>query len=129
MKYAKKHFIMFPVIGVVIIIPLLLISQNNKYEFTIEKWNSYSYNERQLLAENFIKKYQNKNLTKNDIINMLGLDTDYYNGYSNRYKTDNNLVYDFGGRMSAFVSGNIAMIIEFDENDIAISYNIIKYSW
>ncbi len=123
----KKHIVLSSLIIVGIVI--ILLYQQNKHEFTINKWNKITYNERQLLAKDFIKKYKNKDLSKNDIINMLGTDTENNFEYYNRYKTSDNFLYDFGGKKSYYSSGNIAMIIKFDENDMATTYEIIEYSW
>ncbi|MDD4772532.1 MAG: hypothetical protein PHZ09_02885 [Eubacteriales bacterium] len=123
-----KKYIIISII-MVVMVGTVSLYRHNKYNFTVDKWNSISINERQSLARDFIKKYGNKNLSKNNIIDMLGFDVESYLGFPVRHKTSSNLVYDFGGKRTYFASGNIAMIIEFDENDTAVSYDIVEYSW
>lgn len=126
----KKH-IAIPILVIALVLVIGSVSYYEyKHGFTTEKWNGLSYNDRQHLAKDFIRQYKNDNLSKSEIVDLLGVDTVSYEGYYNRYKTDDNLTYDFGGKQSIFPSGgNMVMVIEFDENDIACSYDYFYYSW
>jgi hypothetical protein len=111
-------------------VAIISIYRHNKYAFTVEKWHSLNFNERQYLAEDFIRQYGEKDLSKDEITDMLGQDN-YTDGYYNPQKTDDNLAYNFGAKngINSFYPGNVILVVEFDENDIAISYNIVYHSW
>lgn len=80
-----------------------------------------------MLIKSFLKQYDLNQMTKSDIINLLGQDTAYDLDYAIPSKTNANLVYDFGLQKHQSAS-NIALIISFDANDHVSSYELKSYS-
>ena len=104
----------------------------SKYRFTIEKWNAYEWNDKQLLIRDFLKQYDLREMSKPEIIAILGAEPDFYKDYSIRYKTENNLVYDFGAEIGGWFftpSGNISLVIDFDGRGLVTNYRLVTYSW
>lgn len=106
---------------------LISFTHYQRTYFTVEKWNTYSWNDRQLLIKSFLKQYDLNHMTKDEIIELLGYDTAYGNDYAIPNKTEDNLVYDFGLQKNAKAS-NIALIISLDDSEHVKSYQIKTYS-
>jgi hypothetical protein len=106
---------------------LLYSHQENKYEFTVEKWNSYEWNDRQLLIKDFLKQYNLYEMTRSDIIQLLGDEPDFYKDYAIKFKNEHNLVYDFGLKKST-VASNITLVISFKTNGEVAKYELLTYS-
>lgn len=123
------------IIIIVIIFAAVMINTfhiySTRHYFSPENWNSSSQDDRQYMLESFKDQYKNSNITKKGIIEILGNDTEYCYGYTGKLKKDNNLVYDFGQKKNAFFkySGNIALVITFDELDFVKNIDIMYYTW
>lgn len=108
-----------------------LIARYNRTHFTVEKWNAYEWNDRQLLVKSFLRQYDLTQMTRDDIITLLGEETYAY--YDRQYAipndTPDNLVYDFGEIKGRFGGGrNITLIIEFKQNGDVSHYELKTYS-
>lgn len=127
-KNIRKNWIFIIVIAIIAMIGILIsfIHYQRTY-FTVEKWNTYSWNERQLLIKSFLKQYDLTQITKDEIIDLLGYDTAYGNDYAIPNKTEDNLVYDFGLQKNAKAT-NIALIISLDDSEHVTSYELRTYS-
>lgn len=123
----KKWFFIIFIALIIIIGGLFSLTHYQRTYFTVEKWNTYSWNERQLLIRSFLKQYDLRQMTKDEIIELLGYDTAYRNDYAIPNKTEHNLVYDFGLQKNAKAS-NIALIISLDDSEHVTSYEIRTYS-
>ncbi len=128
-KTRHKRFIcLFAVLIIIaVIITAFCVLHHHKTYFTVDKWNASAWNDRQNLIRSFIKQYDLNRMSKDEIIDLLGNDTAYYYDYAIRYKTEDNLVYDFGEEKNS-ASWNITLIISFAENDFVSSYELKKYS-
>ena len=67
-------------------------------------------------------------MSGNEILAMPDPDN-YTENYSNLHKTDDKLTYNFGSKRGIFSSGNIVLIIMFDNREAATSCDIICHSW
>jgi hypothetical protein len=108
-----------------------LIVRYNRTHFTVEKWNAYEWNDRQLLVKSFLRQYDLTQMTRDDIVALLGEETyEYYNRqYVIPNDTPDNLVYDFGEVKGRFGGGrNITLIIEFKQNGNVSHYELKTYS-
>jgi hypothetical protein len=111
----------------IIAITVLIIRQHDRTYFTPEKWSAFEWNDRQLLVKSFLKQYELTQLTKGEVLGLLGSEPDFYNDYAIPNKTPDNLVYDFGASKSD-ASSNITLIINFGANDRVTSYELKTYS-
>jgi hypothetical protein len=65
-------------------------------------------------------------MTREDIIALLGEEPGFYKDYSIRYKTEDNLVYDFGLKKGS-ISQNITLVISFRPDGKVSSYVLTTY--
>ena len=98
----------------------------SKCRFTPEKWNASEWNDRQLLIRDFLRRYDLYEMTREDIIALLGEESGFYKDYSIRYKTEDNLVYDFGLKKGS-ISQNITLVISFRPDGKVSSYVLTTY--
>ena len=108
---------------------MLYYNRMDKYKFTVEKWNEYEWNDRQLLIEDFLKQYDINGMTRSEIIRLLGEEPDFYADYAIRYKTEDNLVYDFGAEIKRNSSSNISLVITLDGQGNVVKHELVTYSW
>jgi outer membrane lipoprotein-sorting protein len=106
---------------------LLYNHQASKYRFTVEKWNSYEWNDRQLLINDFLKQYNLYDMTRSDIIQLIGDEPDFYKDYAIKFKNEHNLVYDFGLKKNT-VASNITLVINFKTDGKVAKYELMTYS-
>lgn len=111
------------------IVFLLLSSCSPEEKFTREKWDSYSWNDRQLLISNFLDKNEIVGLNRDDIIALLGNETSSdpnFDGYPLRFDTLENLCYDFG-EVKNRKGYNICLVINFDYKGFVSDYKLETY--
>lgn len=104
---------------------------STRHYFSVERWNASSQNDKQYMIESFKGQYEKLKLSKKEIIEILGNDTESCYGYKCRLKNDNNLVYDFGQKKNMFFkyTGNIALVITFNESEVVQDIAIKYYLW
>ena len=137
-KRCKTVVLLFLVLSMLLATFLLYNYNKNIYAFTPEKWNRYAWNDRQLLIRDFIKQYELQEMTKSEVILLLGEEPDIYDGYAVPNRAENRLVYDFGQvqhripliPFKTFRSfANITFIITFDSQENVLSYRLMTYRW
>ena len=131
MRKTIKLCVLILAVAAVLTASVMLVHRHrtDKYAFTVEKWNAYKWNDRQLLIGDFLKQYNLNSVTRTDVIQLLGDEPDFYNDFPVRYKTENNLVYDFGAEITRNSSGNISLVITLDGQERVAGYELVRYSW
>ncbi|WP_248561574.1 hypothetical protein [Niallia sp. NCCP-28] len=114
----------FKLITILSSVPLLLctvILGINEYHshFTTEKWLNDD-SKRVYMVDNLLNDYELKELTKSDIISLLGpsTETDYF-------KEDNNIVYYLGNERGLISIDSEWLVINFDNNEKVTKYNVL----
>ena len=126
----KRVVIAFAIVIVIVTAAVMLYyNRMDKYKFTVEKWNEYEWNDRQLLIGDFLKQYDLNKMTRAEVIQLLGDEPDFYADYAIRYKTESNLVYDFGAEQKRNSSGNISLVITLDGQGNIVKHELVTYSW
>lgn len=128
-KTGRRLVIILLVLLLALALTVLLVRRYNETHFTAEKWQAAEWNDRQLLVRSFLRQYDLKQMTKSDIIALLGGEPDFYNDYAVPNRTADNLVYDFGEVKGLRGRGrNITLVIEFSASGHVAEYKLFTYS-
>jgi hypothetical protein len=128
-KSVRRLVIILLALLLAIALTALLVRRYNETHFTPDKWQAAEWNDRQLLVRSFLRQYDLKQMTKSDIIALLGGEPDFYNDYAVPNRTADNLVYDFGESKGLWGRGrNITLVIEFDGTGYVSVYELFTYS-
>ena len=137
-KRGKDIVRLFLIFSALLAVLLLYHYNKRMTAFTPEKWNRYAWNDRQLLIRDFIKQYDLNEMTRSEIILLLGEEPEIYEGYAVPNRAENRLVYDFGQiqhripliPFKTFRSfANITFIITFDSQERVLHYRLTTYRW
>lgn len=117
----KRFLISIATVGCIppLICAVILGLNEYKSHFTAEKWLNH-HSSRTYMVEDLLKKYNLKEMTKDEVTTLLGKPTD--TGY---FQKENNMVYYLGPERGLISIDSEWLVIEFDDRENVKEYMVL----
>lgn len=120
-KKKRKSFTTILTLGSLLPVFCLVILSVNEYKsnFTTEKWIE-SDTEKGYMVDDLLQKYDLKDMTREEIISLLGTPTD-----TEYFKEDKNIVYYLGNERGLISIDSEWLVVDFDDSMKVTDYKVV----